>query len=375
MFHKYTGNEQFDLQINRFIRDFESDPTVQEDMKKIVPQLTDLNHWFEGWSKLAALRELQGDYLIASAYYKAADFYLLPNDPYKKAMCDGFRRNFYKGYRDFDLERYDIPYEAHYLPAVKICMPNATKDLVVFGGYDSFMEEIIPMMRFLKDAGHNIIVFDGPGQGSALQSGLKFIMNWEKPVAQVLDYFHLHHVSLMGISWGGYFAMRAAAYEKRIDKVIAFDIFYSALDALFHRMSLLRASALRLMIASRQRHLINLIIKRLAMNDIDLYWKIHKGYELTGETSPLALINNFKRHTMKGLGALINQEVLLLAGEDDQYVPLKRLKQIEKELCNAASVTSKVFTKASGGAEHCQAGNPELAFAEICRFLTADEDE
>lgn len=369
MFHKYTGNEQFDLQINRFTRDFENDPSVQEDMKKIVPQLTDLDHWFQCWSALAAQREAQGEHLLASAYYKAADFYLLPNDPNKKAMCDGFRRNFYRGYHAFDLERHEIPYEGHSLPAVKICMPNAAKNLVVFGGYDSFMEEIIPMMRFLKDAGHNIFIFDGPGQGGALQNGLTFIMNWEKPVARVLDYFRLDHVSLLGISWGGYFAMRAAAFEKRIDKVIAFDIFYCALDALFQRMSMLRAAALRLMIASHRSHLMNTVIKKLAAKDIDLFWKLHKGYELTGETSPAALIDHFKRHTMKGLGPLINQEVLLLAGEDDQYVPLKRLKQIEKELCNAASITSKVFTKASGGAEHCQAGNPDLAFTEIRRFL------
>ena len=70
------------------------------------------------------------------------------------------------------------------------------------------------------------------GQGTALNNGLKFIVNWEKPTSYVLDYFQLDHVSLMGISWGGYFVMRAAAYEKRIEKVIAFDIFYSALDAL-----------------------------------------------------------------------------------------------------------------------------------------------
>ena len=47
MFHKYTGNEQFDLQINRFTRDYENDPKVQEDLKKIVPQLKDIDSWFK----------------------------------------------------------------------------------------------------------------------------------------------------------------------------------------------------------------------------------------------------------------------------------------------------------------------------------------
>lgn len=369
MFHKYTGNEQFDLQINRFTRDYENDPKVQEDLKKIVPQLKDIDSWFKCWAGLAALREKNGDYLIASTYYKAADFYLLPTDIHKSEMCDGFRRNFYKGYHEFALEKYEIPYEGSFLPAVKLSVPNATKNLVVFGGFDSFMEEIIPMMRFLKDAGHNIIIFDGPGQGTALNNGLKFIVNWEKPTSYVLDYFQLDHVSLMGISWGGYFVMRAAAYEKRIEKVIAFDIFYSALDALTNRMSKMKSLVLRLLIAQHQANLINSIIEKRITKDIDLYWKLHKGYELTGETSPYSLIENFSHYTMQGLGPLINQEVLLLAGEDDQYVPLARLKQIKKELCNAASITSKIFTKESSGAEHCQAGRPDLAFAEIKRFL------
>lgn len=369
MFHRYTGNEQFDLQINRFTRDFENDPKVQADLEKIIPQLKDRDSWFRCWAALAAQREKSGDYRIASNYYKAADFYLLPTDTHKLKMCEKFVSNFYKGYHGFDLERHEVPYEDSFLPAVKLVVPGATKNLVVFGGFDSFMEEIIPMMRFLKDAGHNIFIFDGPGQGTALRNGLTFLMNWEKPTACVLDYFQLDHVSLMGISWGGYFVMRAAAYEKRIEKVIAFDIFYSALDALTHRMPGLKALALRLLIAGRQAALIDRVVERQITKDIDLYWKLHKGYELTGESSPYALIQNFSRYTMHGLGPLINQDVLLLAGEDDQYVPLKRLKQIEKELCNAASVTSKVFTKESGGAEHCQAGRPDLAFAEIRRFL------
>lgn len=139
MFHKYTGNEQFDLQINRFTRDYENDPKVQEDLKKIVPQLKDIDSWFKCWAGLAALREKNGDYLIASTYYKAADFYLLPTDIHKSEMCDGFRRNFYKGYHEFALEKYEIPYEGSFLPAVKLSVPNATKNLVVFGGFDSFM--------------------------------------------------------------------------------------------------------------------------------------------------------------------------------------------------------------------------------------------
>lgn len=64
---------------------------------------------------------------------------------------------------------------------------------------------------------------------------------------------------------------------------------------------------------------------------------------------------------MAGIGSLINQDVLLLAGEDDQCVPISRLPQIQNELCNAASITTKVFTKETGGEQHCQTRHRDLA--------------
>ncbi|MBU3171718.1 alpha/beta fold hydrolase [Clostridium estertheticum] len=369
MFKKYTGNEQFDLQINRFTRDYEDNSKVQADLKEIIPQLVDTKGWYRSWSQFADKREKNGDYSIASNYYKAADFYLSTTDPNKQKMYDGFRENFYKGYHEFEFEHYDVPYENSFLPAIKLINQGAHKTLLVFGGFDGYMEEIIPMMRFLKNIDYNIIIFDGPGQGTALKNGLKFIMNWEKPVSIIINYFNLQRVSLMGMSWGGYFVMRAAAFEKRIDKIIALDIFYCGLDALMQRMPKIKADILMSLIKDNQTDKLNSTINRMMVNDIDLNWKINKGYENTGETTPYGLLKNFERHTMKGIGQLVNQDVLLLAGENDQYVPISRLPQIQQELCNAASITTKVFTSKTGGAEHCQAGRPDLAFDEIRKFL------
>lgn len=369
MFKKYTGNEQFDLQINRVTRDFGENVKVQNDLKQIIPQIKDIESWNRVWAEYAFLREKTGDFSIASSYFGAAAFYLLQDDPNKRTMYSHFRENFYKGYAGFRYERYEIPYENSFLPAVQLFNPGAQKTLVAFGGYDSYMEEIILMMEYLKGADYNIIIFDGPGQGTALMNGLKFIMNWERPVTAVLDYFHLNHVSLMGMSWGGYFVMRAAAFEKRIDRIIAMDIFYCALDALTLPMSGPEAMAMMWLIRNHKRNIVNSLINKRMGADLDLSWKVHRGYELTGASTPYDLANEFSRYTMKGLGPLINQEVLLLAGEKDQYVPLKRLPQIQRELCNAASVRSKVFTEREGGAEHCQIGHLDLAFAEIRRFL------
>lgn len=370
MFKSYVDNEQFNLQINRFLNDFyQEDEWANQDLQGIVPRLKDAESWYEAWLDYAVMREERQDYDLASVYYQAAEFYVAPSDPNKEKMYHKFRETFYKGFHDFDYESYQIPYEDSYLPAVKLITPGAKKTLLVFAGYDSYMEEMLKMMNFLRGIDYHIIVFDGPGQGTALKNGLKFIPNWEKPVSAVIDYFKLDRVSVLGASWGGYFAMRAAAFEKRIDKVIAFNIFYCGLDALKMRMPDDVWNKLSSLLAANDADRINAMFYSMMASNIDLNWKITKGMENTGETTPFGLLKNFEKHTMAGLGPLINQDVLLLAGEEDQYVPISRLPQIQQELCNAASITTKVFTRETGGEHHCQAGHRHLAFDEMKKFL------
>ena len=47
---------------------------------------------------------------------------------------------------------------------------------------------------------------------------------WEKPVAVILDYLGSDNVTLIGISLGGYLAVRAASLEPLVQRVIANDV-------------------------------------------------------------------------------------------------------------------------------------------------------
>jgi pimeloyl-ACP methyl ester carboxylesterase len=47
---------------------------------------------------------------------------------------------------------------------------------------------------------------------------------WERPVSAVLDFLMLRAVTLVGISLGGYLALWAAAFEPRIQSVVAYDV-------------------------------------------------------------------------------------------------------------------------------------------------------
>ncbi|WP_248574538.1 alpha/beta fold hydrolase [Leuconostoc sp. MTCC 10508] len=370
MFKQYVDNEQFNLQINRFINDeFADNPIVQEDLKEIIPQLKDTESWYAAWHNKAKEREEEQQWLIASTYYQAAEFYLQTNDPRNQIVYEKYRETFYKGYTDFEYESYEVPYENSFLPVVKLITPGAKKDLLFFAGFDSYMEEMVKIAHFLKGIDYNIYIFDGPGQGTALRNGLTLVHSWEKPVSAILDYFNIKKASAIGVSLGGYLVMRAAAFEKRLDKVVAFDIFYSFMDSLRIRMPYDQMTKIEQLLDSNQSEIINHQFTSMMAKSLDLNWKINKGFENTGTKTPFELLKAFQKYNMGSIMPLINQDVLLLAGENDQYVPSSRLPEIANGLVNASSVKSVLFDKDSGGDQHCQAGRRELGFNEIKEFL------
>ena len=63
------------------------------------------------------------------------------------------------------------------------------------------------------------------------EQGLTFTHEWEKPTSAMLNEFLAHHdrppkIILVGMSMGGFLAPRAAAFDDRVDGVVAFDVFY-----------------------------------------------------------------------------------------------------------------------------------------------------
>ena len=125
-------------------------------------------------------------------------------------------------------ERVAIPYEGKFLygnlrkpagiakpPVVMMCM-----------GLDSAKEEMDDYEnRFLK-RGLATFAFDGPGQGEG-EYDFSLCPEYEKPVKAVIDCLEkrvdidLAHIGIWGVSLGGYFAPRAACFEKRIKACVA----------------------------------------------------------------------------------------------------------------------------------------------------------
>jgi len=93
-------------------------------------------------------------------------------------------------------------------------------------GLDSAKEEMDDYEnRFLK-RGLATFAFDGPGQGEG-EYDFSLCPEYEKPVKAVIDCLEkrvdidLARIGIWGVSLGGYFAPRAACFEKRIKACVA----------------------------------------------------------------------------------------------------------------------------------------------------------
>jgi len=88
-----------------------------------------------------------------------------------------------------------------------------------------------------------------------------------------------------------------------------------------------------------------------------------------GVDSPYRFLRQAQAFCTRDVSHRVTQDVLLLAGSADHYVPLRQLPQQILALTNARSVTARVFTSAEQAHNHCQIGNVGLAVQVILGWL------
>ena len=109
-----------------------------------------------------------------------------------------------------------------------------TKPLVIFGGgFDSILEEYYPNFAEarLNVATLYLLTKDQARARHCVSTALRTPRNGRSQLKRALNEFlHTHakpsKIVLIGMSMGGYFAPRAAAFEERIDGVVDYDTMY-----------------------------------------------------------------------------------------------------------------------------------------------------
>ena len=91
---------------------------------------------------------------------------------------------------------------------------------------------------------------------------------------------------------------------------------------------------------------------------------------ITRTDTPMAAIRTFLQMNEKNLHSeLVKQDVLILTGTDDHFIPLKMHDKQVKALTNARSVTGRIFTREEQAHNHCQIGNMGLALDTMLKWI------
>ena len=382
MFTEYTGNRQFDLQLNRTFAPILHRPGMDKIAATTLPRLRTTMQITALAQHLAERFESGGDADAAWRLYELAAFYLGADDPRKHRYIDAMSHSFDEAHRGLALTRHAVPYRGGELtamhwevdPADRAQAPEGTPTtLVMMNGFDGYAEEIIDFASHFPTRPFDIIAFDGPGQGHTALAGMPLEPQWERPTEAVLDYFGIDNAAALGVSFGGYLVMRAAAYCPRITRVIAFDMMYRLLDGLTMPLPRpLRPIAEAVVSRARPAWLIDGLMGIAQRFSADLAWKLQQARHLTGQDKPSDVLRALGAYTMEPLDGQIHQPCLVMAGDADQYVPFERLDDVRRALRNAASLDVRAFHEATdpGMAQHCQIGDLDRAFAIMGEWLS-----
>ena len=152
--------------------------------------------------------ELQESYAASRECFAAA----LPNLPFPVTR--------------FEVEGADGPYGG-YLALPDPAPEEAVPTVIMPGGYDGTAEEGYPLLVEAAGRGYAAHSFDGPGQGGTLYEQRVFMRpDWENVLPPVFDALASlppideSRITLLGRSFGGYLAPRAAAGESRLAALI-----------------------------------------------------------------------------------------------------------------------------------------------------------
>lgn len=350
---KFHKKQLFNFQLNR---PFAYGYARAEDLLEAGKKIKNFADWKKEMIYQAQKALSEKRLMNAAFYFRAAEFYTKSTDPDKEVLYNQFIKLFYKLFQDDGIEKYLVPYEHAFLPAIKISASITKKGtLVIHGGFDSFIEEFYSMMRYFSNQGYDVIGFEGPGQGTANRKyGIPITYEWEKPTSAVLDYFHLDNVTLLGISMGGWLCLRAAAFDSRIKRVIASG---HAIDYMKSMPSFLRS--IHLWFIKYARGFMNwMVVLKFEKREGMASWMVDHLKYITKKSKPLDALEFYLQLNDQNIHSeLVKQDVLLLTGRDDHFVPFKMHDMQVKALVNAKSVTDRVFTEEDHAQNHCQIGN------------------
>ncbi len=329
-------------------------------IKALAGDPTQQRAWFESWMKVSERVQRLGEadeaaghplsagrkYLRAGLYYLLAERMPSHKDPrrldaYKRGI-DIYKRGLIC--RKEPVEFVDVPFGKHKLPAIfsKAPVPGRAPCVVHFDGLDVTKEIIYAAVADeFRRRGISLLIVDHPGVGAALRlQGLASGPDTEKPAGASVDYLETRtdvdpkRVGIMALSLGGYYAPRAAAFEKRFACAVAWGAIYDYGKCVSDRIGGRGEPS----VPGYAEH-VNWVFGCGKIEDT------------------LKVVNQM---TLEGVADKITCPLLIVHGENDRQVPLWHAERTYEAAVNSPGRELKICRLADGGAEHCGADNGPL---------------
>ena len=328
--------------------------------------------WREEWCAMGARLEKTADaaeaaghrmtagdyYLRAGMYYFTGERFIHPGDQ-KRAIGHKAIELQTKGIerRYPNVTRVEVPFEGATLPALFMKAPGATgrvPAVVVFDGMDNCkeMSVLFAGLEFARRGWHTLAI-DGPGQGESLRlRGLYARHDYEVPGTAAYDWVAARpdvdreKVAVMGYSFGGYYAARIAAFDKRYCAGVAM-------------------SALHWDLAGWQQE-----IKR--KQDADPSSTAQSAFHFRWIMGCLedgqAAIEKAKKFSLAGVAENIACPFLVVHAGNDRVVPVANAPKLY-EAIGSQRKQLKIFSAEEGGSYHAQVDNRQVGIDYISDWL------
>ena len=233
------------------------------DFEEVTGGLSHWDEWCAAWSTRAAVHEELGRKALADGYNISAAGHLT-----RATLCYHFGKFMFVHdldqmkaahkktveCRDLALPHLDPPGERVAIPFDGATMAGILRKpagvarppvVIICVGLDSTKEEMDVYESLLLARGMATLSFDGPGQGEA-EYTMPIRGDYEVPVKAVVDFIESRpdldasRIAVMGVSLGGYYAARAAAFEKRLKACVSLSGPYSWVEVFDARNELSR---------------------------------------------------------------------------------------------------------------------------------------
>ncbi|GAB3616146.1 alpha/beta fold hydrolase [Okibacterium endophyticum] len=256
-----------------------------------------------------------------------------------------------------DVESVEIPFEDSSLPAYLMRAESAdgrpTPVIIQWNGLDSTKEMMyysgFPTM--LAKRGISTLMVDTPGSGEALRlRGLTARHDTEVWAAACIDFLETvpevdaERIGIVGWSLGGYYAPRAAAFEKRLKLAVAWGANHNWAEVQQGRRN------------------------REGENPVPHYWE--HVFWVWGVDNIDEFMEKTKEMHLNGVADKITVPFLVTHGVNDRQINVKYAQQSYDQATSSSRRELRLFGEPEGGTEHISIDNLPYVAGYIADWVT-----